>query len=67
VKFFPKSIGMPPPESAATGFGRYAGSIIQIAESNDRINKSILIMQHSNTCNKQQIQTLRLLKSNSIE
>jgi hypothetical protein len=44
VKFFPKSIGMPPPKSAAIGFGRYAGSIIQIADSNDRMNKSILIM-----------------------
>jgi hypothetical protein len=35
---------MPPPKRAAIGFGRYAGSIIQTAESNDRMNKSILIM-----------------------
>ncbi len=37
-------MGVPPPKSAATGFGRYAGSIIQIADSNGIMNNSILIM-----------------------
>jgi hypothetical protein len=38
------STGVPPPHSAATGFGKYAGSIIQIAASNGIMNNSILIM-----------------------
>jgi len=50
---------MPPPKRAAVGLGIYAGSMIQTAESNGIMKKSILIMLHSNISNKEQIKTLR--------
>jgi len=47
-KFRLKSIGVPPPHNAATGFGTYAGTIIQKAassvESNGIMNDPALIM-----------------------
>jgi hypothetical protein len=37
-------MGVPPPSSAATGFGRYAGSMIQNAQINGIMRKSVLIV-----------------------
>jgi hypothetical protein len=44
LKFLQKSTGTPPPHSAATGFGIYAGSMIQRADNNDIMKNSILII-----------------------